>query len=180
MRKTVTRVLHAPRGRVILLSCAAVAALSVTVTSAAFTDSASVTASVAAGTLDVTVNAQQGNPTPVAVTLPLGTFKPGDTTSTTLQVTNAGSLPAVVTSSVSGTGAGALGAQLDATLTATPSAGAPIQATGKARALVLSTVTIAPGETVPVQLALTLPTNTDNTWQGRSDTLTVTFDAAQA
>jgi len=174
-----TRVRQMPRWRLAVLGLGVVA-LTTTVSTAAFTDSASVTASAAAGTLDVTVNAQQGNPTPVAVTLPLGLFKPGDTTSTTVQVKNTGTLPAAVTTALSGSSATALGAQLDAVLTATPASGAPTTASGKAVSLPLGAVVIAPGATVPVQLTLTLPASTDNSWQGKTDTLTVTFNAGQA
>lgn len=170
---------RAPRWRWVVLG-AAVLALGTTATTAAFTDSASVTASVASGTLDITVNAAQGNPTPITVTLPLGLFKPGDTTSTTLQVKNTGSLPAVITTMVAGTGPAALGAQLDANLTATPPASGAVTASGKAISLALGVVTIQPGVTVPVVLTLTLPAATDNTWQGKTDTLTVTLNAAQA
>jgi len=170
---------RAPRWRWVVLG-AAVVALGTTATTAAFTDSASVTASVASGTLDITVNAAEGNPSPITVTLPLGLFKPGDTTSTTLQVKNTGSLPASLTSAVAGTGAGALGSQLDANLTATPPSGAPVSASGKAQALTLGAVTIPPGQTAPVVLTLTLPAATDNSWQGKTDTLTVTLNAGQA
>lgn len=170
-----SRIKDWPRWRTIALLGAIVAATAGS-TAAAFTDSASVTAQVAAGTINIQVNGAEGNPTPIVVTLPLAQFKPGDVTSTVVQIKNVGSLPAKVTTTVAGTGPSALGAQLDATLTATTTGAA---ASGKANGVTLGAQTVAPGQTLPVEVRLSLPASTDNTWQGKSDTLTVTLNAAQ-
>jgi predicted ribosomally synthesized peptide with SipW-like signal peptide len=143
---------------------------------ALFTDDAQVQVTATAGTLDITVNGDQGNPTPKQVTLPLSVFKPGDTTSTTLTIHNAGNLPATLTLAVAGTGPTALGAQLDATLATagvTPAA-------AKANGLQLDAVPLPAGADVPVTLTLSLPTDTANSWQGVTDTLTITATATQA
>lgn len=143
---------------------------------ALFTDDATVKVTAASGTLDITVNGDQGNPTPKQVTLPLSVFKPGDTTTTTLTIHNAGNLPATLQVAIAGTGPTALGAQLDATLTAagvTP-------ATAKANGVHLDAVPLTAGADVPVTLTLSLPANTANSWQGVTDTLTITSTATQA
>lgn len=143
---------------------------------ALFTDDAQVQVTASSGTLDITVDGDQGNPTPKQITLPLSVFKPGDTTSTTLTIHNAGNLPATLTVAVAGTGPSALGAQLDATLAAS----GVTPASAKANGVQLDAVPLPAGADVPVTLTLSLPADTGNSWQGVTDTLTVTATATQA
>ncbi|OJV22884.1 MAG: hypothetical protein BGO26_00100 [Actinobacteria bacterium 69-20] len=143
---------------------------------ALFTDDAQVQVTATSGTLDITVDGDQGNPTPKQITLPLSVFKPGDTTSTTLTIHNAGNLPATLTVAVAGTGPSALGGQLDATL----AAAGVTPASAKANGVQLDAVPLPAGADVPVTLTLSLPADTANSWQGVTDTLTVTATASQA
>lgn len=165
------------------VGAAAAAAVTVGVgaTTASFSDEIKVTAEVGAGSLDVQVNGEQGNPTPIVLTLPEGSdqLKPGATVNQQVELQNVGTLPARMALTLKGQGAAHLGSQLDATLTATPTTGAPVKFTTKAADLALPTFTIGAGETVPVDLVLTLPTSTDNSWQGKTDTLTLTLTAVQ-
>ncbi len=153
------------------------------ITSADFTDEVKITASVAAGTLDIVVNGQQCNPSAcnVPLSLPAGGLKPGDHVSTVLQVQNTGSLAALLNTKMTGLpAAGSLGAQLDATFTASPSGSPVTVGSGKANGATLSAFTVPAGQTVPLTVDLSLPSSTDNSWQGHSDTLTVTLTAGQA
>ncbi|TFH68122.1 TasA family protein [Cellulomonas sp. HD19AZ1] len=149
-------------------------------TSATFFDEARIDVNVAAGTLDINVDGQQGNPAPVDLPLPLAQFKPGDTTTKTVQVRNTGSLPAVVTTKMVGQSPDALGAWLDATLTAAPSGSPAVTSSGKANGGAnLAPFTVPAGGQVPLTITLTLPERTPNTEQGKTDTLTLALSAAQ-
>lgn len=129
------------------------------------------------GTLDINVDGQQGNPDPYPVDL--GQFKPGDSGSKTVEVRNTGSLPAVVTATMTGQGTAALGAQLDATLTAAPTGGTPVTSSAKANGAQLDAFTVPAGGSVPLTVTLTLPSSTGNDWQGKEDKLVLTLDAVQ-
>lgn len=155
--------------------------LGIGATTASFSDEVKVTAEVGAGSLDIKVNGEQGNPTPIVLTLPDGSdqLKPGGTVNQQVALQNVGTLPARMSLVLKGQGAGYLGAQLDATLTATPTTGSPVKFTSKASNLALPSFLVGAGETVPVDLALTLPMSTDNSWQGKTDTLTLTLTAVQ-
>jgi predicted ribosomally synthesized peptide with SipW-like signal peptide len=150
-------------------------------TTASFSDEVKVTAEVGAGSLDIQVNGAQGNPTPIVLTLPEGSdqLKPGATVNQQVALQNVGTLPARMSLVLKGQGVTYLGSQLDATLTVTPSTGTPTKFTSKAANLALEPFLVGAGETVPVDLALTLPTSTDNSWQGKTDTLTLTLTAVQ-
>jgi hypothetical protein len=152
-------------------------ATGVGVTGARFSDGVEVVAEVGSGSLDVTVNGEQGNPTAVRLTMPpeASLLAPGKKVTTTMLVQNAGTLPAKVNINIAGKGAGFLGAQLDATLTVS----AVSTYTAKANGLSLEPFPIAAGATVPVTLDLVLPADTDNTWMAKSDELTVTYTAVQ-
>jgi hypothetical protein len=149
------------------------------VSGADFNDMVQIGVDAKAGSLDINADGQQGNPTPYVVKMPLEQFKPGDTTSKTIEVRNTGSLPAVVTPSMIGLGATSLGAQLDAALVAAPAGSAQVTGSGKANGLKSGPFTVPAGGSVPVTLTLTLPAATDNTWQGKTDTLTLTLNAVQ-
>lgn len=155
--------------------------LGVGATTASFSDEVKVTAEVGAGSLNIQVDGAEGNPTPIVLTLPDGSdqLKPGATVNQQVALQNVGTLPARMSVGLKGKGAGYLGVQLDATLTATPSTGTPVKFTSKASDMSLPTFLIGAGETVPVDLALTLPASTDNYWQGKTDTLTLTLTAVQ-
>ncbi|NTW42399.1 MAG: hypothetical protein HGA44_21410 [Cellulomonadaceae bacterium] len=149
-------------------------------TMAAWVDQVQVQVAVASGTLDVTIDGQQGNPTPVVVPLDGVLFKPGDTPVVkSVSLANAGTLPAVVTIKMTGLGASSLGSQLDATLTVTRPSSTPVTVSGKASSLTLASFTVPPSTTFTLQLSLSLPASTANTWQGTSDTLTISADAVQ-
>ncbi|NTW39386.1 MAG: hypothetical protein HGA44_05780 [Cellulomonadaceae bacterium] len=149
-------------------------------TLAAWVDQVQVQVAVASGTLDVTIDGQQGNPTPVQVPLTGVLFKPGDApVVTTVPLANAGSLPAVVTVKMTGLGASSLGSQLDATLTVIRPSSTPVTVTGKASSLTLATVTVPPNTSYSLELRLSLPSSTANVWQGVTDTLTISADAVQ-
>ena len=103
---------RAPRRRVLLPAAVAlVGALGLMGglgTKAFWTDSAAVDgATVYAGTLDLTVNGAQGNPTPYAWSaLTLSTIAPGESTAASLTLANIGTAPFGV--SATGTATGAL------------------------------------------------------------------------
>lgn len=170
---------------VVGVAVAAVAAVSgpdlVDETRAAFSDGASVVAQVDAGSLDVLVNEEQGNPTDVLLTMPPGSdvLAPGKPIHLTMNLRNAGNLPAKVSTNLTGKGPTFLGAQLDATLTAAPQGAAAVSNSAKANGLALKEFTIAGGATVPVTLDLVLPGDTGNNWQKISDELRVVFTAVQ-
>lgn len=154
-------------------------------TGAGFRDQVQVTAEVGAGTLDLAVNGEQGNPEPVVVnfTLPDGTdrFVPGTTMTQVIQLGNdASTIPATVTGTLKGTGPAALGSQLDVKITATPEGGQAVTSTGKAQNLSLPAFGIEPGQSVPVEISLTLPASTTDAWQGKTDVLTFTLTAVQS
>lgn len=152
----------------------------VAATAATFNDEVKIGVNVAAGSLNINVDGSEGNPTPVVWTLPVSQFKPGDTTTKTVQVRNTGTLPAVVTTTMTGLGATSLGAQLDATLSATPSGSPAVTKSGKANGGAnLAAFTVPGGGQVPLTVTFTLPASTDNTWQGKTDTLTLTLSAVQ-
>lgn len=162
------------------VTVALLGALGVGGTLAGWVDDVQIGVEVGTGSLDIAVDGQQG-PIDVPLTLPDGTDRlaPGDTLSTTINVENPGTLPAVVTTNLAGLGATSLGAQLDATLTATPSGAPVLTKGGKANGASLDAFTIAPGGTVPLRLDLSLPANTGNEWQNKDDKLTLTLTAVQ-
>jgi hypothetical protein len=149
------------------------------VSGADFNDMVQIGVDAKTGTLDINADGQQGNPTPYLVKMPLEQFKPGDTASKTIEVRNTGTLPAKVSVTVVGQGAGYLGNQLDATVTASPAGGPPFTYTAKANGLSLEPFRVPASGAVPLTLTLTLPADTDNTWQGKTDTLTLTLNAVQ-
>ncbi|MEN0072066.1 MAG: hypothetical protein AAGC63_13870 [Propionicimonas sp.] len=144
-----------------------------------FNDLVQVGVDAKAGSLDINVDGEQGNPTPVTRALPLDKMKPGDATSITLDVRNTGSLPAVVTASVIGLGPTNLGAQLDATLVAAPAGAAQVTGTAKANGFKLAPFTVPANGSVPLTVTLTFPSASGNEWQAKEDKLTLTLDAVQ-
>lgn len=78
-----------------LLAAGSVLGAGVIATSAAFSDSAEVTASFTAGTLDITVDGEQGNPTPYLLTFTgADALVPGATVHSPLRVANVGTVDA--------------------------------------------------------------------------------------
>lgn len=181
-RKITTAARRAP-ALTALLATFAVAALSAGVvqTWTAFNDEVKVGVDVAAGTLNINVDGKEGNPDPVEWPLPNSLFKPGGTPARiTMPVRNTGTLDAVVTASMVGLGTPtSLGEQLDVTLTAAPSGSPVVTKTGKANGATLPAFPVPAGGSVDLTVELTLPADSANAWQGKSDTLTLTLSAVQ-
>lgn len=147
---------------------------------AGYTDLFTATVDVKSATMDINVDGEQGNPTPVVKPLPTDQLKPGDSTSITLEVRNTGSVPAVVTATMAGLGAPTnLGAQLDATLVAAPAGAPQVTGTAKAHGFKLAPFTVPANGSVPLTVTLSFPSSSGNEWQDKQDTLTLTLNAAQ-
>lgn len=147
-----------------------------TAASALWTDNAEMSQTITAGTVDITLDGAEGNPSPYPIALPLSQFAPGSTTNATVSLKNAGTLGVTVTMATTTTGGvDGLATALDTVITNAPGAGF----TGKLDKAALTTFTVAPGATVPVNVEVTAPTDLANTFQGLSDTVTFTFTATQ-
>ena len=87
-----------------LLAAGTVLGAGVIATSAAFSDSAEVTASFTAGTLDLTVDGEEGNPTPYLLTFTgADALVPGRTVHSPLRVANVGTVDAELSMTVAAT-----------------------------------------------------------------------------
>lgn len=149
-------------------------------TGADFRDQMQVTADVASGTVGLSANGERTTAS-VKFTLPDGSdqLRPGGTMTQVIQVQNFGTIPVNVSSTLKGQGPEFLGSQLDAKVSAKPTAGPAVSYTAKAQNMAVPTFSLEPGETVPVEVVLTLPPSTTTAWQGKTDTLTLTLTAVQ-
>jgi len=176
-----------------LLAAGSVLGAGVIATSAAFSDSAEVTASFTAGTLDITVDGEEGNPTPYALTFTgADAMAPGETVHSPLRVTNVGTVDAelslAVTATPDGTGPNATddlrlvvartaGAVCDAAVIAADAA--PLVADGALGAATFTGVELDGGAHQDLCLAITLPASVTGTGGGATD-VELAFTADQA
>lgn len=187
-------VTHRRPGRVrALLALGTVLGIAVVGTTAAFSDSAAVAAEFTAGTLDITVDGQQGNPTPYVVSfVGADAMAPGDTVFAPLRVANVGSVDADLSLDVEATPDGTVPnvtTQLQLTIVHTTgtacNAGVvtadadPYIATGAIDGATFTGVDLDGGDGVDLCLAVELPASVTGTGGGASDVL-LTFVADQA
>lgn len=193
MSQTSTHRADRPRrsGRLVLAVLALLGAAVVLVggqgTFAYWNDQATVTGDgFSSGTLDLTVDGQQGNPTAYVKTdLALSQMLPGESVARTVTVANAGDVPFTWVPSV--TKGGGLGPALTVELWrgATASSTTAYPRTGSCTGGTL----VAPGG-APVRLAqggeqslcvkVSLPANTLNGFQGKTGSVTLALTATQA
>lgn len=158
----------------------------VLLTGAAFSDSAEVTAGFTAGTLDIVVNGDQGNPVPYELTFVGGDrIVPGQTVYAPLEVENVGDVDALLTmtaSMVVDPGpdtpeeltvaiVGTTGATCDAATVATPSV--TYSPSGAIDSAAISATPLAGGGSLELCFAVELPDTVIGTGGGSS---TATFD----
>lgn len=152
-------------------------------TSAAFSDTATVTAGFTAGTLDITVDGEQGNPTPYTLTFAgADAMAPGDTVYAPLEVTNVGSVDArlsmATTVDLDGTVPNATAdlqlaiahstaGECDQTVVAADPA--PYSPAGPIAGAAFSDEALAAGASRHLCLAVTLPASVTGTGGGRTD-----------
>lgn len=147
-----------------------VGSLAVVGTSAAFTDTAAITADISTGTLDIKVDEKDGT---IALDLGATTLKPGDSKTKTFVLKNSGSLAATVTASSSSS------KTLTDVMTADLKNGATSVYSGKLSGLALSAIDLAPGASTTMTLTVELPASVDNSFQSKSDALTFSLSAVQ-
>jgi predicted ribosomally synthesized peptide with SipW-like signal peptide len=162
-------------------------------TSAAFSDSAAVTASFTAGTLDITVDGNHGHPVPYTLDFPGGdVIAPGETVHAALEVANIGNVDALLSLAVAATLDGspsnatsdlrvvvahATGNSCDATVVAADPT--PYSPDGPLGSAGFSGVALDGGDHVDLCFAVTLPLSVTGTGGG-STTLDLAFTAEQA
>lgn len=173
-----------PRGRVrALLAVGCMLGLGAVGTSAAFSDTATVTAGFTAGTLDITVDGEEGNPTPYVMTFAgADAMAPGDTVHAALRVTNVGDVDAVLSMTVDVTADGTpqnatddlqmaiahtTGTSCDATVVAADAA--PYSPAGPIGAAGIAATSLAGGTDLDLCFAVTLPSSVTGTGGGASD-----------
>lgn len=166
-------------------------------TQAYWNDTATVAGqTVTSGSLDLTVDGQQGNPTTYSWTsLSMTDMAPGESKAGTITLGNAGSTPFTVSATAVASG------NLDPHVTArvVPGGAATSDSTyprqeictggtetfndtlgNSGKTVIASTATVAPGGTLVLCVSLTLATNAPNSMQGKSYTPVFTFTATQA
>jgi predicted ribosomally synthesized peptide with SipW-like signal peptide len=162
-------------------------------TSAAFSDSAEVTASFTAGTLDITVDDEQGDPVPYTLVFPGGdVIAPGGTVHAALEVANVGNVDALLSLAVAATFDGTpsnattdlrmvvahtTGTACDATVVSADLA--PYSPDGPLGSAGFSGVALGGGDHVDLCFAVTLPLSVSGTGGG-STTVDLAFTAEQA
>lgn len=139
-------------------------------TSAAFTDTAAITADITTGSLDINVDGKDGT---IALDLGATTLKPGDTKTKTFVLKNSGTLTATVTA------ASTSSKTLTDVMTADLKNGSTSVYSGTLSGLSLNAIDLAPGASTTMSLSVTLPAATDNTYQSKTDALTLTLSAVQ-
>lgn len=182
------------RGRVrALLAVGTVLGVGVLGTSAAFSDSATVEATFTAGTLDITVDDEQGNPTPYTVSFTgADAMAPGETVYSPLRVDNVGTVdaelsltvtatpdatPSNATTSLRMTIVHTTGTACDAGVVTADAS--PYSADGPIGTRTFSDVELDGGDGVDLCLAVELPSSVTGTGGGASD-VTLAFLATQA
>ena len=176
-----------------LLAAGSVLGAGVIATSAAFSDSAEVTASFTAGTLDITVDEEQGNPTPYALTFTgADAMAPGETVHSPLRVANVGTVDAELSMAVAATPDGTTpnatddlrlvvahttGTACDAGVVAADAT--PLVGDGPLGAAAFAEVELDGGAHQDLCLAVTLPASVTGTGGGATD-VELSFTADQA
>jgi predicted ribosomally synthesized peptide with SipW-like signal peptide len=176
-----------------VLALGSVAGIGLLGTSAAFSDEATVTATFTAGTLDVTVDGEEGRPTPYAVSFTgADSMAPGDTVYAPLEVANVGTVDAELSMSVDVTPDGTTpnatddlemvvahttGTACDATVVADDAT--PHSPAGPLAAAAMADVALPGGDAVELCLAVTLPGSVTGTGGGAAD-VDLEFLAEQA
>lgn len=162
-------------------------------TTAAFSDTATVSAAFTAGTLDITVDGDEGNPTPYVLSFTgADAMAPGDTVYSPLNVANVGTVDAELSMTVAVTPDGSTpNATDDLTLVVAHTTGtacssvvvaadtSPYSPAGPIADAELSSVALAGGADVDLCLAVTLPSSVTGTGGGASD-VELRFVADQA
>ena len=176
-----------------LLAAGSVLGLGVIATSAAFSDSAEVAASFTAGTLDLTVDGEEGNPTPYVLSFTgADAMVPGQTVHSPLRVSNVGTVDADLSMAVATTPDGSIpnatddlrlvvasttGTACDAGVVASDPA--PLVADGTLGSATFTGVQLDGGAHRDLCLAVTLPASVTGTGGGATD-LELAFTADQA
>ncbi|HLU43051.1 MAG TPA: TasA family protein [Microthrixaceae bacterium] len=173
------------RGRRVraVLALGSVVGLGVVATSAAFSDRATVTAQLTAGTLDITVDGAQGNPVPYPLTFPgAEAIAPGQTVYAPLEVANVGTVDADLSMSTTVTPDGTpQNATDDLEMTVVHTAGsscdaavvaadpAPYVAPGPVADATFEDVPLAGGGALDLCFAVTLPASVTGTGGGGAE-----------
>lgn len=191
---SVTALTRSRRGRIrAVLALGTVLSLGTLATMAAFSDEATVTATLTAGTLDITVDGEEGQPVPYALAISgSGAMVPGDTLHVPLEIANVGTVDADLAMSVEVEGDGSspnatddlrlviahtTGDDCDATVVTADAS--PYSADGPLAAAAFSGVELDGGDAIDLCLAITLPSSVTGTGGGSSD-VELTFLAEQA
>lgn len=140
-------------------------------TAASFTDTAAITADISTGSLDINVDGKDGT---IALDLGATNLKPGDTKTKTFVLKNSGSLAASVTASSSSS------KTLTDVMTAVLKNGSTQVYSGSLTGLSVSAIDLEPGASSTLSLSVTLPASVDNSYQSKTDKLTVSLSAVQA
>jgi len=173
------------------LALGAVLAIGVTGTYASWTDSVPVSGTtITTGTLDLKVNGADSLPSYTA--LNISGMVPGNSTASVVTVKNAGTIP--LTYYATATAGGTLGPALAVKVTgdsATSGSGTAVTCAGQALSGSGSSFTgglvgssaaprsLAVGATETLCVQATLPATADNSLQGQSTSVTITFNASQ-
>lgn len=176
-----------------VLALGTVVGLGALATMAAFSDEATVTADLTAGTLDITVDGEQGEPVPYALSIPgSDAMVPGQTLHVPLEVANVGNVDAELSMSVDvdpdGSPQNATddlrlaiahtnGIACDAGVVTADAT--PYSADGPIGDAAFVDVALGGGEALDMCLAITLPASVSGTGGGSSD-VELTFLADQA
>lgn len=145
---------------------------------AAFSSSVVVQADVAAGTLNINLDGNEGTAaSPYSLPLTTGKIEPGSTKTTTVKVNNTGSIDSVLelVTSVNTPTSGLAGQ-----LTATIKDGTTTLYNGTLASAAFEGVALNGGAAKTLSVTVTAPSSLANTYQGKSDTVLMTFNAAQA
>lgn len=160
----------------IVISIGAVLSMGAFATHAAFTDSANTSINVSAGTINLLVNTT-GTDTKTA-TMDLGNaWGPGHTDNRTFTLKNTGTLPISVDMSATSLPGGLAG-----TLDVSVDAGSGVTYQGLLATMSFNDLIINPGTsaTVAFNTSWIEDGGNDNAWQGKTDTITMTFAATNA
>lgn len=163
-----------------LLVLAATGVAGVGATTSAFTDEATATTTVTAGTIDLKVNDTK------SVTFHLGTagtkWAPGMTQTSTLTLKNSGTLPMTVNMATTTTGSTTgLANKLTTTITNTTGTPEVLQPSVIMKNAKITNLVIPAGGTAALKIDAVWPTGTnDNTFAGKTDTVTYTFSATNS